>query len=287
MTHPTCNVRCAIRDQAGNPAAGAEITAILNRAEVHDGYLIPARVSAVADAAGIAVLALWPNVLGATASAYQVLIKHPGGAVLRTTAVVPDLDHADLHLIAELPPHPGRLDGQLLIDSAISASQETLQQIQQTQAEVAEAMAGADAAIMLMSDHAASAVAAADTAQAAAAGAAAAQAAATGQAADASQAAAASALSATNAAASQSAAATQAAAASQAAAAAGASQAAAAASQAAAADSATAAAGSAAAASASAAAADLTVTETQSAMTRIAADLIRTQTIVTEHHAFS
>lgn len=287
MTHPTCNVRCAIRDQAGNPAVGAEITAILNRAEVHDGYLIPARVSAVADAAGIAVLALWPNVLGATASAYQVLIKHPGGAVLRTTAVVPNLEHADLHLIAELPPHPGRLDGQLLIDSAISASQETLQQIQQTQAEVAEAMAGADAAIQQMTGHAATAEAAAEAAQAAAAEAAGAQAAATAEAAAAAQSAIAAAASENDAGTSAAEAADSASASGQSATAASASASAAAASQAAAADSATVAAGSAASASASAAAADLAVTETQSALTRIAADLIRTQTLVTEHHAFS
>lgn len=187
MTHPTCAVRCAIRDQAGNPAAGAEITAILNRAEVHDGYLIPARVSAVADAAGEVVLPLWPNVLGAAGSAYQVLIKHPGGTVLRTTAVVPDLDHVDLHLIAELPALPARTPGQLLIDSAISASQATLQQIQATQAEVDQAMSEADAAIQQMADHAASAASAADTAQAAAAAATDAQDAAAGQAVAAAQ----------------------------------------------------------------------------------------------------
>lgn len=44
---------------------------------------------------------------------------------------------------------------------------------------------------------------------------------------------------------------------------------------------------SASAAEGSAAAAAATVAETQSALTRIAADLIRTQTLVTEHHAFS
>lgn len=287
MTYPTCTVRCLIRDQSGAPAAGAEITAILNRAEVYDGYLIPVRVSAVAGADGEALLELWPNVLGSSASAYQVLIKHPGGSVLRTTAVVPDIAQVDLHLIAELPPHPGRTDGQLLIESAITASQVTLQQIQATQAEVAQAVTDADEAILQMAAHAASAEAAADTAQAAATGAAAAQAAATDQAAAAGKSAAAAATSATNAAASVTATAGQAAAAEQSAAAAGASQIAAAASQAAAAGSATAAAGSASAASASAAAADLAVTEARGALTRVAADLIRTQTIITEHHAFS
>ena len=280
MPHPTCAVRCAIRDQAGTPAAGAEVTAILNRADVHDGYLIPTRVSAVANADGVAVLELWPNVLGAMASVYQVLITHRSGAVLRATAVVPDLAQVDLHLIADLQPPAARTPGQLLIDSAITASQATLQQIQATQAEVAQAMSEADAAIAQMADHAIATAAAAETAQAAAASSASAEAAATGQAADAAQSAIAAAASAAEAAGSASAA-------GQSASEASASSSASAASQVAAAGSATQAADSARAAVASATAAQTTVAETQSALARIAADLIRTQTLVTEHHAFS
>lgn len=118
---PTCRVHCAVHDNDGSPIQGATITARLNRFEVFEGYVVPDLEAAVTDEAGVAVLALWPNALGATASTYDVRILAPNGKILRLVATVPNVADVNLHQIANLPAYDGKSDGQLIIDAAVAA----------------------------------------------------------------------------------------------------------------------------------------------------------------------
>lgn len=121
MALMTCNVLCVVHDEAGLPVEGARIGATLNRPEVYAGYVVPRLVEGVTDARGEAVLALWPNQLGATASLYVVRIALPSGQQLCVQATVPDVSSIYLHQIAELPPYPGMTSGQLILDDAVAA----------------------------------------------------------------------------------------------------------------------------------------------------------------------
>ena len=118
---PTCAVSCTVHDQSGNPEVGAIVTAKLSSYEVYSGYVVPETVTGTTNAQGVAVLNLWSNQLGATESVYDITIKPQSGRSLRTTAIVPNQETAQLHLIAELPPYPGKTDGQLILDEAVAA----------------------------------------------------------------------------------------------------------------------------------------------------------------------
>lgn len=118
---PVCRVHCAVHDNDGSPIKGATITARLNRFEVFQGYVVPDLETSTTDDAGAAVLALWPNALGATSSSYDVRILAPNGKALRLMATVPNVAEAHLHEIANLPPYEGKPDGQLIIDAAVAA----------------------------------------------------------------------------------------------------------------------------------------------------------------------
>lgn len=118
---PICRVHCAVHDNDGTPIQGATVTAKLDRVEVYQGYVIPDVETATTDAAGLCVLALWPNELGATASSYTIRILAPNGRAQRLTGTVPNVADANLHEIASLPPYDGKPDGQLIIDAAVAA----------------------------------------------------------------------------------------------------------------------------------------------------------------------
>ena len=121
MSLPTCAVLCSVFDDAGNPVAGATITAKLNQFEVYGGYVVPMDVSGTTDSTGTCTLNLWPNALGSTESMYAVKIVSPNGKTLRTSAVVPHTTSANLHQIAELPAYDGKTDGQLILTDAVTA----------------------------------------------------------------------------------------------------------------------------------------------------------------------
>ena len=55
---------------AGQPIEGATVTAILDRGEVDNGYIVQRRVTAVTDENGEATLSLWPNSRGSGESRY-------------------------------------------------------------------------------------------------------------------------------------------------------------------------------------------------------------------------
>lgn len=121
MSLTTCAVSCAVYDDSGAPVQGATITAKLNRYEVYNGYVVPQTITGTTDASGQATLNLWPNELGSTESSYLIKIAAPNGKNLSTTAIVPNVAYASLHLIADLPPYEGKTDGELQIDAAIAA----------------------------------------------------------------------------------------------------------------------------------------------------------------------
>ena len=150
MTIPTCAVACSVHDDAGDPVAGAKITARLDRFEVYNGYVVPTLIEAETDASGAATLDLWPNQLGSTESSYTIRIVAPNGKTLKTTATVPNVSNASLHLIANLPAYEGKTDGQLVIDAAVAA--------------VAPAVAAKDLAVIKAAEASASATAASNSA---------------------------------------------------------------------------------------------------------------------------
>lgn len=107
MTTPTIAVTCTANDQNGNPVAGAVFTARLDSTEVYQGFVVPERVQAVANASGIAVLNLWPNALGVAGSLYRVTAVNPdtGRKFLDTTVSVPNAP-CNLHQILVQGPYP-------------------------------------------------------------------------------------------------------------------------------------------------------------------------------------
>jgi hypothetical protein len=120
----TVKVTCLARGQDGSPVPGAIVNAKLSGVEVDSaaGYVLPKQVTAIADASDIAVLSLWPNQLGSTATFYEVKITNPvTGKTVRVDATIPNAD-CQLHLVANLPPYEGKPDGQLAVDAAAQSA---------------------------------------------------------------------------------------------------------------------------------------------------------------------
>lgn len=92
MAAPTVNVTCTASDQNGNPVAFGRYTAKLDRTVVYQGFVVPEQVEVVANAQGVAVLALFPNTLGVDASRYLIKAINPdtGKKFLDTTIQVPN-----------------------------------------------------------------------------------------------------------------------------------------------------------------------------------------------------
>lgn len=131
----TVNVLVKATDQNNGPVANARVTAKLSHDDIDAtyGYIVPEEIVGTTDASGQVTLALWPNELGSTSSYYDFKITNPDTAkTIRLTATIPNSD-CQLHLVADLPPYPGKSDGQLVIDAAVAA--------------VAPAVAARDAAI--------------------------------------------------------------------------------------------------------------------------------------------
>lgn len=117
----TVPVFVAVNDSSGAPVARAAIVAKLSQPEVYMGYVIPVEVAAITDDNGTAVLNLWPNVLGVTQSVYDIKIIPPSGKNLRLTATIPNRA-CTLAEVADVPPYPGKTDGQLASELAVAAA---------------------------------------------------------------------------------------------------------------------------------------------------------------------
>ena len=89
----TVAVTCRAADQSGAPAAGALYRATLDRTDLDGGFVAPDTTEATAGDDGIAVLNLWPNALGASASSYRVRAWLPDGSkFLDVRVAVPNSD---------------------------------------------------------------------------------------------------------------------------------------------------------------------------------------------------
>lgn len=119
---PVCLVRCRFSTPDGEPLVGSRVMALLTTPETYNGIIVPQRVEATTDSDGMATLGLWPNQLGSRESSYNVKITCSGGPSQSARITVPAVDTIDMHLIAELPPYPGKTDGQLIFDAVIAAA---------------------------------------------------------------------------------------------------------------------------------------------------------------------
>lgn len=138
MSIPTVNVAVRVHLADGQPAQGAVVTAELDRPEVDGGYIVPRRFEGLLNDQGEAVLALWPNARGSTASRYAVTVRVGAKELLQVSAVVPEAD-VNLTDIAELPPYPGKSAGEAFNEVAQAAAAAALQAVVAAQDEVENA----------------------------------------------------------------------------------------------------------------------------------------------------
>lgn len=110
MTLPTVPVRVSVYDQSGDPIAGGRVTARLDKTEISGAALVfPELTESTTDAAGVCIINLWPNALGAHGSSYRVQAYHPdtGRRCLDAQVVVPN-GPCRLEEILQLEPFPAR-----------------------------------------------------------------------------------------------------------------------------------------------------------------------------------
>lgn len=166
---PTCAVRATVFDNNGQAVGGASITAQLDRYEIHDGFVVPQRVEAVTDQYGEAILNLWPNALGSQSSSYKIKVQPPDAKGYSTIAIVPDAETAELHLIAQLPEHPGKPDFQDYFEQAQGLAEDLIEAANTARTGSENAQIAAAAAATAAAASAASADGIVDQAQAASA----------------------------------------------------------------------------------------------------------------------
>jgi hypothetical protein len=112
MSLTTCAVTFRIFQDDGTPDVGATVSAILNQYEVYNGYIVPDLVTGTTNSSGIAVLNLWPNVLGSTGSVYTFRVIGSNGKKITTTAMVPNQAAVNATDIAGLPAQGSQTDAQ-------------------------------------------------------------------------------------------------------------------------------------------------------------------------------
>jgi len=117
---PTVPVTVNFADQNGHPIVGGKVSATLTRDELYNGFIVPNQLTTVSDAAGVAVLDLFPNQLGSQSSQYIFKLSQPGGKTLSVTGTVPNAA-CTLQSIATLPAAPAAPIGQQAVDTAIAA----------------------------------------------------------------------------------------------------------------------------------------------------------------------
>lgn len=137
MSIPTVPVNCKAANSEGQGIAGAIFRAQLDKTETFQGYVVPDAVEVIADADGVAVLHLFPNVLGVSGSLYRIVGFSPQSRLkfLDTTASVPNLP-CNLHEITTAAPAP-----------TLDAAQRAVLSIQASVALVAQQVNAATAAV--------------------------------------------------------------------------------------------------------------------------------------------
>lgn len=106
MTFPICTVFVDANVAAGPAIVGATVRATLSGTEMYEGAVVPDIVVATTDATGRAELPLFPNVLGALGSYYQLSIERPGALPVVLFLVVPAMAQAWLYecQVSRVPP---------------------------------------------------------------------------------------------------------------------------------------------------------------------------------------
>lgn len=120
MVIPTVPVTITLAKQSGQPLAGVEISAMLSRNELFNGLIVPNQQVTTTDAAGVAVLSLFPNQLGSQSSQYIFRLTGPSGKTLSLVGTVPNAP-CTLESIVTLPASPAAPIGQVAVDTAIAA----------------------------------------------------------------------------------------------------------------------------------------------------------------------
>lgn len=122
MAVPTVIVTCQSIG-AQNPAhSGATYTATLDQAEVFSGESVQTTVTAIADGSGVALLALWPNVLGTKNSVYRIIATRSGtGEIFRSVTVrVPQTNCFLDEILVNIPVLPAPALSQVLSDTQVA-----------------------------------------------------------------------------------------------------------------------------------------------------------------------
>lgn len=146
MSIPTCAVRTVVLDSVGGqPLAGAIVSARLSSYEIYQGFVVPQDIEVVSGVDGSVELPLFPNELGSASSFYDVKIIAPNGKTLRTVAVVPNQETAELSEISEVPPYEGKPDAAVTISQVQALKNQTLGFRDQAQASAAQADSNAAA----------------------------------------------------------------------------------------------------------------------------------------------
>lgn len=121
MSAPTVNVTVQLDFGGGPPCAGVTVHARLDINDIYQGFVISKDVTAVTDASGTAVLALFPNNpttgLGETGSTWRITAQIPGGKRLDVTAQIPNTD-CNLDDVADREPVAGLSAAQAAEDAA-------------------------------------------------------------------------------------------------------------------------------------------------------------------------
>lgn len=121
---PLVDVLILATDQNGNPVKNGRVQAKLNSTEVDvvDGYILVEEQVGTTDATGSLTMKLWPNALGSVQSQYLFKITNPDtGKTQQITATIPN-SACELHLVADLPPYPGKTEGSVAAEAAQAAA---------------------------------------------------------------------------------------------------------------------------------------------------------------------
>ena len=96
MSIPTVNVTVVIFSQDGNAVKNISVKAVLSSVEKYNGMIVADNVTSSTDAAGTAILVLFPNVLGTNNTYYRFYIHNPSNG--QTTIVKAEVPNNDCNL---------------------------------------------------------------------------------------------------------------------------------------------------------------------------------------------
>lgn len=107
MIPKTTKVFGRIHTQSGLPAIRARGFATLDRYEIDNGFVVPHTVKISCDSEGYFEADFWPNSRGSGGSSYTLELNYQGEEVFKESFVVPELEYpVDILDILQLQPYP-------------------------------------------------------------------------------------------------------------------------------------------------------------------------------------